>query len=176
MSLENAIKTQHGEFIKDLEANVSEAKAIQSKAGKTFFKCKLTDGAFTAFATSFSQTFEHVNGQRVRFSGMGIKRGDDYNGTAQVTIGDKTKWEPLGGAQPSAPVQQTAPQAPQPAQHAAPSVVEGVTVGMALNKAVDIAVFTGDPSEQAIWEYASMLIRLSGKLKAGEMAPAKEGQ
>jgi hypothetical protein len=61
------------------------------------FKARLTDGQHTASATSFSQTFEHFDGKRVEFSGMGLKRGDDYNGTAQVGIGDKAKWKAVGG-------------------------------------------------------------------------------
>jgi len=102
MSLTNLLAVQPGEFVKEIEANVSDAKAIQSKAGKTFFKAKLTDGQNVAYATSFSQTFEHVNGCRVKFSGMGIKRSDDYNGTAQVSFGDKSKWATMGGIAPAA--------------------------------------------------------------------------
>jgi hypothetical protein len=98
MSLEIAIKTEPGAYIKGpFQANVSDAKSIQTKTGKTMFKAKLTDGQHTASATSFSQTFEHFDGKRVEFSGMGLKRGDDYNGTAQVSIGDKAKWKAVGG-------------------------------------------------------------------------------
>ena len=98
MSLEIAIKTEPGAYIKGpFQANVSDAKSIQTKTGKTMFKAKLTDGQHTASATSFSQTFEHFDGKRVEFSGMGLKRGDDYNGTAQVGIGDKAKWKAVGG-------------------------------------------------------------------------------
>jgi hypothetical protein len=109
MSLEIAVKTEPGAYIKGpFQANVSDAKSIQTKTGKTMFKAKLTDGQHTASATSFSQTFEHFDGKRVEFSGMGLKRGDDYNGTAQVSIGDKAKWKAVGGQDAATPAQ-TAP-------------------------------------------------------------------
>jgi len=117
MSLEIAIKTNPGDYIKGpFQANVSDAKAIQTKTGKTMFKAKLTDGQHTAYATSFSQTFEHFDGKRVEFSGMGLKRGDDYNGTAQVSIGDKSKWKAVGAsnAPDAAPHTQHTPEPSNP--------------------------------------------------------------
>lgn len=148
-----------------LEGNVTDAQARQSKAGKTFFTAKITDGAFTANVTSFSHTFEHVNGRRAKWGGMGIKRGDDYNGQAQFTLGDKVLWDKDAG--PVTPAGATPAKA---AQKEVDKGIEGVTVGMALNKAVDIAVFSGDTTEDAIWRHASMLIRLSTRLKAGDVA------
>jgi hypothetical protein len=48
--------------------------------------------------------------------------------------------------------------------------IEGVTVGMAINKAVDICTKTGDVSEDSIWQRASMLIRIAQKLQSGNLA------
>ncbi len=186
MSLTNLLAVQPGEFVKEIEANVSDAKAIQSKAGKTFFKAKLTDGQNVAYATSFSQTFEHVNGCRVKFSGMGIKRSDDYNGTAQVSFGDKSKWATMGGT-PTPPTQ-TAPEPSNAVKTqgkatggASSGHIEGVTAGQALNKAVDMylrhhtSINVDGPIEleeagKWIHRAASMLIRLSQALQEGKLA------
>lgn len=74
--MNNVLAAQPGEYIKgNIVANVSGAKALTSKAGKTFWKATLSEGGLTVDVTSFSKTFEHVNGQRVQFSGPGIKRG-----------------------------------------------------------------------------------------------------
>ena len=52
-----------------------------------------------------------------------------------------------------------------------PSRIEGVTVGMAINKAVDICLRTGDINEDTLWHWSSTLIRLAQKLQAGNLAP-----
>ena len=97
-------------------ATVSRPAARQTKAGKTFFKATLSDGGLEVDATSFSQTFDHWDGKRVTFYGQGIKRGADYNGKAQVTLGDRVKvtvdGAPASGGS-SSPV--LAQQAPAPA-------------------------------------------------------------
>ena len=107
--------------------------------------------------------------------GMGIKRGNDYNGVAQVNIGDKTTILAVeGGAIPVASISQPLAQhlssvvAPAPAST---SRIEGVTVGMAINKAVDICTKTGDVSEETLWHWSSTLIRLAQKLQVGNLAP-----
>lgn len=97
-------------------ATVSRPAARQTKAGKTFFKATLSDGGLEVDATSFSQTFEHWDGKRVTFYGQGIKRGADYNGKAQVTLGDRVKVTVDG-----------APAAPAPSLQAAPAPVPGKT-------------------------------------------------
>jgi hypothetical protein len=122
-------------------------------------------------ATSFSKTFEHIDGKRVQFSGMGIRRGDDHGGKACVVIGDKVVFKAVGEPTPTQP----APEAPEPRKSQgnatpAPSRIEGVTAGMAINKAVDVlnaqqlAV-----TELAVWQIASRLIRVATRLQAGEL-------
>lgn len=186
MSITNLLAVQPGEYVKEIEATVSDAKALVTKSNKTFFKALLTDGQHKAYATSFGQTFEHVNGKRVKFSGMSIKRGDDFNNTPQVTIGDKAKWIVAGeGAIPN---QQSANPTTSTVNAKTPAVVsqnpprvnavEGVTVGMAVNKSVDLFLRTtqaGDPIDleaAGLWIHkcASMLIRLSHNLQAGHLA------
>ena len=171
--MNNILSVQPGEYVKGgVTADVLNAKAITTKSGKTIFKATLRDGQQTVEATSFGKTFEHINGRRATFSGPGIKRGDDYNGKACVVFGDKVVFKTVEESTPS----QTAPEAPEPRKNeakavSAPSRIEGVTVGMALNKAVDLAIAGGDLSNEAIWHRASALIRLSTRLQAGDLAP-----
>jgi hypothetical protein len=53
-----------------------------------------------------------------------------------------------------------------------PSKVEGVTVGMAINKAVDALIASqADVNAENVWHRASMLIRVAQRLQSGELAP-----
>lgn len=173
--MQNLLNTPCGEFVRGpLEADIVEAKALTTKAGKTFFKAKLRDGQNWAWATSFSRTFEHDEGKRVVFSGMGIRRGDDYNGTPQVTIGDKASWKAKGNASASDEGQPTpAPQQARSSQGNAPSgaseVIAGVTVGMAINKGVDLAIARGKPDMATVYELASSLVRMAQAMQAGKL-------
>ena len=172
--MNNILAAQPGEYVKgNIVANVSGAKALTSKSGKTFWKATLSEGGLTVDVTSFSKTFEHVNGQRVQFSGPGIKRGDDYRGGIQLTFGDKVVFKPVGEATPSQP----APVAEEPRKIEAkavsgPSRIEGVTVGMAINKAVDALIASqADVNAENVWHRASMLIRVAQRLQNGELTP-----
>jgi hypothetical protein len=181
--MNNVLAAQPGEYIKGaIVANVSGAKALTSKSGKTFFKATLSEGGVTVDVTSFSKTFEHVNGQRVQFSGQGIKRGDDYRGGIQLTFGDKVVFKPVSEATTTQPApvaeeprktQGTASNGPSGPQHASNGRIEGVTVGMALNKAVDICMFEGPDSinSERLWRTASMIIRVAQELQSGNLAP-----
>jgi hypothetical protein len=173
--MQNLLNTPCGEYVRGpIEADIIEAKAVPSKTGKVFFKAKLRDGANYAFATSFSRTFEHDQGKRVVFSGMGIRRGDDYNGTPQVTIGDKASWKAKGAASPSdegrpTPAPSNARDGQVNAPSAAPKVIEGVTVGMAINKGVDLAIARGKPDMATVYELASGLVRMAQAMQAGKL-------
>jgi hypothetical protein len=134
----------------------------------------LRDGANTVEATSFSKTFEHVDGKRVEFSGQGIKRGDDYNGKVGVVFGDKVRFNPVSDATPTQPTPVAEePRKTQPTAANGPSRIEGVTVGMALNKAVDICVLQGvdNINSERLWRTASMIIRVAQELQSGNLAP-----
>ncbi len=172
--MNNILTAQPGEYIKGaIVANVSGVKAAQTKAGKTFFKATLTDGVTKVYATSWTQTFEHVDGKRVQFSGPGMKRSDDYQNTPQITFGEKVVFKPVSEATPT----QTAPAPEEPRKTQAtasngPSRIEGVTVGMAINKAVDILIdCPGRVTAEELWETASMIIRVAQKLQEGHLAP-----
>lgn len=147
-------------------ANVSNCKAVNTKTGKTFYKATLTEGGVEASATSFSRDLSPLDGKLVKFGGMGIKRGDDYQGKAQISLGDKSIISPVGEATQSAPAT-----TPNPTPLAASTRIEGITVGMAINKAVDIAIAQGTMNEMCIYHQASMLIRLAQKLQSGNLAP-----
>jgi hypothetical protein len=180
--MNNILSVQPGEYVKGaVIADVSNAKAIQTKTGKTIFKATLRDGQQLVEATSFSKTFEHIDGKRVQFSGPGIRRGDDYNGKVGVTFGEKVVFKAVEGAAPA----QTSPEAPEPRKSegkavSGPARVEGVTVGMAINKAVDalIAESQGTSSslvnEENVWRVASDLIRVAQRLQSGDLHPKTE--
>ena len=180
--MNNILSVQPGEYVKGaVIADVSNAKAIQTKTGKTIFKATLRDGQHLVEATSFSKTFEHIDGKRVQFSGPGIRRGDDYNGKVGVTFGEKVVFKAVEGAAPA----QTSPEAPEPRKSegkavSGPARVEGVTVGMAINKAVDalIAESQGTSSslvnEENVWRVASDLIRVAQRLQSGDLHPKTE--
>ncbi len=180
--MNNILAVNPGEYVKGtVTANVSNARPVVTKAGKTIFKCTLRDGQDVVEATSFSKTFEHIDGKRVQFSGMGIRRGDDHGGKACVVIGDKVVFKTVEESAPS----QTAPEAPEPRKSegkavSGPSRVEGVTVGMAINKAVDalIAEAQGTSSslvsEENVWRVASDLIRVAQRLQSGDLHPKAE--
>jgi hypothetical protein len=189
--MNNVLAAQPGEYIKgNVVANVSGAKALSSKSGKTFWKATLSEGGVKVNVTSFSKTFEHVDGKRAEFSGQGIKRGDDYNGVIQLTFGDKVVFKPVGEATPTQPTpaaeeprktQGTASNGPSSHQHATNGRIEGVTVGMAINKAVDILIAEYAPQggekewrtfgAEEVWQKASMLIRVAQELQSGNLAP-----
>jgi hypothetical protein len=160
--MNNILSVQPGEYVKgSVIADVSNAKAIQTKTGKTIFKATLRDGQQLVEATSFSKTFEHIDGKRVKVG---------------VTLGENVVFKAVGEPTPS----QTAPQPEEPRKSegkavSMPSRIEGVTVGMAINKAVDalnaqqLAV-----TELAVWQIASRLIRVATRLQAGELHASKE--
>ena len=169
-TLQDVVNTAAGSFFSgSFQANVSGCKAISTKTGKTFYKATLTEGGVEVSATSFSRDLSPLDGKLVKFGGMGIKRGDDYQGKAQISLGDKSIISPVGEATQSAPVPSVVgaltPYTQSPR-------IEGVTVGMAINKAVDILISSGVyTDENAVWQTASMLIRVAQKLQSGNLAP-----
>jgi len=171
--MDNVLAVNPGDWVKGaVTANVEKAWAMTTKAGKTIFKATLRDGVNIAEATSFGKTFEHVEGKRAQFSGPSIKRSD-YNGKLSITFGDKVVFKAIGEPAPS----QTAPVAEEPRKTqgnavSGPSRIEGVTVGMAINKAVDILIDGPDPiGADELWRTASMIIRVAQKLQEGHLAP-----
>lgn len=175
-TLQEIANTAPGAYISGgFQANVKDAKARQSKSGKNFYTCTLVEGGLEVSATSFSRDLTPLDGHLVKFTGMGLKRGDDYNGKAQVSLGDKAIISPVGASTAiPAQVQAMVAQSPVTQQNGAlaPSGrIEGVTVGMAINKAVEICLKTGDVNDDTLWVWSSRLIRLAQKLQAGNLAP-----
>ena len=170
-TLQELANTAPGTFFSgSFQANVSGCKAVSTKTGKTFYKATLLGDGVEVSATSFSRDLSPLEGKLVKFGGMGIKRGDDYQGKAQISLGDKSIISPVGEALP--------PSGPPPltvvgttALYTSSPRIEGVTVGMAINKAVDICNINGDVNEEKLWFYSSMLIRLAQKLQSGNLAP-----
>ena len=168
-TLQDVVNTAAGSFFSgSFQANVSNCKSIATKTGKTFYKATLTEGGVEASATSFSRDLSPLDGKLVKFGGMGIKRGDDYQGKAQISLGDKSIISPVGEATQSTPVPSVVG---TPTPYTQSPRIEGITVGMAINKAVDIAIAQGTMNEMCIYHQASMLIRLAQKLQSGNLAP-----
>jgi len=170
-TLAEVAATAPGSFISGgFQAVVTNPKSIVSKkSGKTFYKATLTEGGLKVVATSFTTDFAPLAGKLTKWIGMGISRGDDYNGTAQVTIGDKARWIPVGEGEATTP---QAPQTPVPAASKPSGRPEGVTVGMSINNACNLAASRGEADNMhTVYQIASDLIRLSAKLQAGELAP-----
>jgi hypothetical protein len=168
-TLQELANTAPGTFFSGtFQANVSGCKAVSTKTGKTFYKANLSGDGVEVSATSFSRDLSPLEGKLVKFGGMGIKRGDDFQGKPQVSLGDKSIISPVGEATQSAP---TPTVTGMPILYAQSPRIEGITVGMAINKAVDISIKTEDACEERIWERASMLIRIAQKLQAGNLAP-----
>ena len=183
MSLENCINTPAGEYIKGgFAATIQMPQTRQTKAGKAFYVCKAADGAHRADLSSFSQDFAKYDGQRVHFSGMGLKRGDDYNGVAKITIGDKAIWKSLGAGDAAevhseqtqafpATVTRSAPRPYVPAANA--PRVEGMAVGNALTNATQLAIagkIQSEALESFLFHTASKYLRTANKLLSGELS------
>ena len=168
-TLQELANTAPGTFFSgSFQANVSGCKAVSTKTGKTFYKATLSGDGVEVSATSFSRDLSPLDGKLVKFGGMGIKRGDDYQGKAQISLGDKSIISPVGEATQSAPVPSVVG---TPTLYTQSPRIEGITVGMAINKAVDIAIAQGTMNEMCIYHQASMLIRLAQKLQSGNLAP-----
>jgi hypothetical protein len=177
-SLQEVVNTAPGSYVSGgFQAVVSKVKERTAKAtGKKFYACSITEGNLT-IAALCDRDVTALEGKLVKFMGLGIKRGNDYNGVAQVNIGDKTTILPVGDGVIAVPLttsQQPVQYINSPAEAASVSRIEGVTVGMAINKAVDICTKTGDVSEETLWYWSSILIRMAQKLQAGNLAPAPE--
>ena len=167
-TLQELANTAPGTFFSgSFQANVSGCKAVSTKTGKTFYKATLSGDGVEVSVTSFSRDLAPLDGKLVKFGGMGIKRGDDYQGKPQVSLGDKSIISPVGEATQSAPVGVVG----VAGSVATNPRIEGITVGMAINKAVDIAIAQGTMNEMCIYHQASMLIRLAQKLQSGNLAP-----
>jgi hypothetical protein len=171
-TLQELANTAPGTFFSGtFQANVSGCKAVSTKTGKTFYKANLSGDGVEVSATSFSRDLSPLEGKLVKFGGMGIKRGDDYQGKGQVVLGDKSIISPVGEATQSAPATTVTG---TPTQYTQSPRIEGVTVGMAINKAVDILIPSGvHIDENSLWQTASMLIRVAQKLQSGNLAASE---
>lgn len=164
-TLTDVANTQPGQYVSGkFSGTISNTAERQSKTGKAFYKAMLTDGIVNIDVTSFSTDMRQFEGQLVMIGGMGIKRGEDYKGIPQISVGEKTVITSQGGAV-AAPAQAAA----KPATMR----VEGITIGACMNKAVDIAISNGNTSEDHIWQTASMLLRVNARLQTGDLHSPK---
>ena len=184
MSLENAINTPAGEYIKGgFSATVQMPQTKQSKAGKAFYVATVADGAFRADVISFSQDFAKWDGHRINVSGMGLKRGDDYQGKPKITFGDKAVIKSLGAGDEAAESHSVITQAfPTNKTYTSntPSVylnspvrVEGAAVGNALTNATSLAIagkIQSEALESFLFHTASKYLRTANKLLSGELS------
>lgn len=127
------------------------------------------------------------NGCVCHFAGQGMKR-DEYNGTQQVSMSAKTTVNVVGratngGGNPPPPA--AGAKGPGPAS-AAPGVIHGATVGMAINQANTIIVagtrdmkaddrekfFDSPAYSKTLWTIASDIVRVSTLMEKGKLATA----
>jgi hypothetical protein len=168
-TLTDVANTQPGQFVSGkFTATMSKTAERQSKSGNAFYKAILSDGIATIDVTSFSRDLRPFEGQLVTIGGMGIKRGEDYKGTAQISLGDKAVISSQGSSIAN-PADVGAPIARAMAAENKPMRVEGITIGACLNKAVDIAISTGTVDEDSIWKLASRLLRIQNRLATGDI-------
>jgi hypothetical protein len=167
-TLTDVANTQPGQFVSGkFTATMSKTAERQSKSGNSFYKAVMSDGIVTIDVTSFSRDLRPFEGQLVTIGGMGIKRGEDYKGVAQISLGDKAVISSQG-ASLGHPADVGAPGASKPAESKTMRV-EGVTIGACLNKAVDIAISNGTVEEDDIWKLASRLLRVQNRLATGDI-------
>ncbi len=187
MSLENAINTPPGEYIRGgFAATVQMPQTrIPKKGGKPFYVAKLADGAFRADVKSWDKDFAPFNNQRIHFSGKGVRRADDYNGTAGISITKETDCKNTGAGDEAAESHSEATQAfpttntytsNTPAVYLnSPVRVEGAAVGNALTNATSLAIASKIQSEALeafLFHTASKYLRTANKLLAGELSPS----
>lgn len=171
MSLNEAMKNaSEGGYVNgEFEANVSfpETKEYQ---GRNFYVAKLTDGP-TTVRVAGGIDFAPFDGKRVKVNSpykkakAYVKWKETYNGTPKLSIGEGVE---VTGTTAHTDAPQQAPSA-APAQSGG-TAIPGVTVGMALNKAVDIAISTGDVSNGNIYRTASALVKIAEKMQAGVLS------
>jgi hypothetical protein len=186
MSLQNAVETPEGEFIN--KAITATVKFPQEKQfnGRSFYTALLEDGQFKANVSCNTDLFTPHNNKRMTFSvegkgkGFSIKRKGDFSGKAQLGFGDNVSVSPAGAPTPGQQAANTHSQQTQAHPTAAPTRqatrqngVEGVTVGMAINKAVDLFIASGAQQWDGgkyIKNVASDLIRIAHDLQAGNLS------
>lgn len=181
-----------------LIAAVAQIELIER--GKKRWKCTLEDpdtGAAIEMTLFSAPKFRQ--GDSLEIAGQGLRR-TEFNGTAQVSIGQKTTITVIGGAGDAppraAPAARPATAAPSRSydaprerlgasrdEAAIPTPVFGATVGMAINQTFELMRHLYTPAEigamlkapsgwQAVHELASDIIRVSRLLELGKLAPA----
>jgi len=173
-TLTDVANTQPGQFVSGkFSGTISKTAERQSKAGNSFYKAVITDGIVTIDLTSFSTDLRRFEGKTVMIGGMGIKRGEDYKGMAQISVSDKTVITATEGESLGNPAALGAPVAAKPVETKTMRV-EGITIGACLNKSVDICIASLNAGgvgcdEETIWKTASMLLRVQNRLSRGEI-------
>ena len=179
-------------------AVVREIKSTKTKStGKPMHICTLedtTNPGIEISMTTFTPSAGFSQGDTIQVEGKGLRRSE-YNGLAQVSIGRETEIHILkraaGGSKAAAPstAKQNAPVQPPPnstpveGQRPMPM---GVTVGMAINNAVQILIHNakaegdvGAPIDLSklranVEAVAIDLIIASRRLETGQVAPSED--
>jgi hypothetical protein len=187
MSLQNAVETPEGEFINEPITATVKFPAEKQYNGRNFYTALLEDGQFKANVSCNTDLFSANNNKRMTFSvegkgkGFSIKRKSDFSGKAQLGFGDNVSVSPAGAATPGQQAaaahsqqEQAFETPPAPHKQQQRQGVEGVTVGMAINKAVDMIISEGVVDGRSfatrVHDYASDLIRVAHDLQAGNLS------
>lgn len=121
-------------------ATVRSVERKVSKANKPFWKCYLADPTGTAqVSATFFTAPKFIQGQRVQFTGAGIKFKNDQYGPS-LSVGDKAVTEILG-EQPAS--RQEQPNAhPQSPATSPIGPIHGASVGGGIARAVEVLLAT----------------------------------
>ncbi len=159
---------------------------ISMKDGK--FKAKLTDTLddhITCTGTFGQRNIHEYTGMAIRIGGKGniLK---EYNGHKYLQIG---KGAEITFVDPNAkPVESKGEQLPAKSADVVPApkprnpnAIFGATAGMGTGKAIEYlaAKFPQMPPEELepkLWEYASVIVRVSQRIEAGELVPLPEAE
>ena len=147
MSVKSIYSHSEGDWINDeIMFFCSDLKEKKWPSGGRFWECVMTDTQdlkVKAKLTSNTPMHGNYEGSVVILKGAGIKRRSDFNGTAQVQVGQTGEFERLGstvGVQAAEQRQSVPTNVAGSASNVGQALkpIEGITVGMAVNCSVQL--------------------------------------